>query len=216
MRKYFQTLIVAILVLLLSSVTTFAQKFWPINRVYAELSLHKSAAGLFNASKYGYDYTTVVNEPLPLLQPTGFCLALAAGNQTRQIKLRMLFVSDDIGLASDFEMAIMYGWRKELSRRFALDLNAGLSYTRFDFADYTNHNSIPPQHFEPQFLSKKTIGISTEANAQIMLDYVGLSPFVFLNFNPYGLSFGIGTKLIFGKPGYSKAQYSRLLAPQNK
>lgn len=182
---------------LIHSSLLFSQEFGRVNRVYLEAGFVKGTNELFHYNAY-VDKDLLQKTDIPLMQPTGLCAGLVIGSKTAQVKGRFLFNSADISGVNWLEWGVMYGWITH-KRNFAMDVNVGLAYQLVGLEGYYKSR--------PGYRNIRQVGIISEANFHLMTPYVGISPFVFLNSNIKGISIGAGTKILIGKPGYTKKQF---------
>lgn len=189
-------LLLSLLFLIYSSLL-FGQEFGRVNRVYLEAGLVKGTNELFHYNAY-VDKDLLQKTAVPLMQPTGLCAGLVIGSRTAQVKGRLLFNSADISGVNWLEWGVMYGWITH-KRNFAMDVNVGLAYQLVGLEGYYKSR--------PDYRNIRQVGIISEANFHLMTPYAGISPFVFINSNIKGISIGAGTKIMIGKPGYTKKEF---------
>ncbi len=188
-----KTLSLSLLFLIRSSLL-FSQKFGRVDRVYLEAGFVKGTNELFHYNVY-VNKNSLQKTDVPLMQPTGLSAGLVIGSKTAHVKGRFLFNSGDISGVNWLEWGVMYGWITH-KRSFALDVNVGLAYQLVGLEGYNKYS--------PGYKNIRQVGIISEANFHLMTPYAGISPFVFFNSNIKGISLGAGTKIMIGKPGYTK------------
>ena len=175
----------------------FSQKFGRVDRVYLEAGPVKGTNVLFHYNVY-VDRDLLERKDIPLMQPTGLSAGLVIGSKTAQIKGRFLFNSGDISGVNWMEWGVMYGWVTH-KRNFAMDVNVGMAYQLVGLEGYYKSR--------PGYRNIRQVGIISEANLHFSTPYVGISPFVSLNSNIKGISIAVGTKILIGKPGYTKKEF---------
>lgn len=189
------------LTLFLNSAYAQSKHDWRLNRYYLEIGPLAGTNKFFHKKIGDYPYPAYQSP----YAPSGIAIAAVVGGTWFQFKGRFFYNSDQNWPVSWTGAALLFGLVKHYQHT-AFDFDIGLGYQQ---PSYKTSHSIPGRtfytgHKEPQ------LGIVTELHLQFMATAVGISPFVFGNFNLKAYSMGLGVAVMLGKTGYSKKQWHKI------
>lgn len=173
---------------------------WHTNRYYVEIS------PLFGVNKYyqkKFDKNTNYPNSVGL---SGAALSFVVGGSWYQFKYRLFANSDANWPVSWLGTALLFGVVRH-RQHSAFDVNVGIGYQLpgYKTTTYYPGRTIYSDHFDHQ------LGIVTEVHYQIMTTAIGISPFLFGNFNLKAYSLGLGIGIMLGKPGYNNKEWEKVV-----
>jgi len=172
---------------------------WHPNRYYMELS------PLFGVNKYYQKkFDKNYNHPNSV-GLSGATVAFVVGGSWYQFKYRLFANSDANWPVSWFGTALLFGIVRH-RQHSAFDLNIGIGYQlpRYKTTEVFPGRTVYNDHTDHQ------LGIVTELHYQFTAKAVGISPFLFGNFNLKAYSIGLGIAIMLGKPGYSDKEWKKV------
>lgn len=174
---------------------------WHPNRYYVEIS------PLFGVNKFYHKKLEENNNTANGFGPSGAAIAMVVGGSWYQFKYRIFANSDSNWPVSWLGTALLFGIVKHNQHTaFAFDLGIG-----YQLATYRTTKVFPGRtlHIDN---TEHQLGIVTEAHLQVMTKAVGISPFIFGNFNLKAYCLGLGIAIMLGKPGYSHEEWKKVSA----
>lgn len=170
-------------------------KFWHIDRAYGETGI---ISGYYYL--YRWIYKTQDNNARWQDLSSGIYTAWVMGNSKFQAKARFSTSGGGPIEASYTNISLLAGPVCHF-RHAAMELAIGLGYQEYELESYRIQYGPPV----------KTIGFAFEAGMQLIpVHFFGMAPFLHGNITARTFNIGAGCKIMFGKVGYTKKEYSSL------